>query len=598
MPVSTSHHKLAITRANELWSRIVYGLIIALAVWAVTRTLWPVLWFAAVVAVQFLDHWLAAPMRRNEVYVQTRGREVAYLATFALNTAVYSSISVLCWLVGGLEGHLFAILIPIGGLLNVALQAQSSPKLMLAGCLPHAAYLVILPLLSILFEATANPLGMAFVMIGGLLYLIHLAVAVRRNGKASLDLNVALKLAKQERLRAEQANQAKSEFLTVMSHEIRTPLNGVLGMAQAMAAEELPERQAERLEVVRQSGEVLLTLLNDLLDISKIEAAKLDLEKGLVDLPEIASHAQAAFAPLAAAKGVSMKVWVADAAKDLRQGDPMRVRQILFNLIGNAVKFTESGRITARVTSTGDEVVIEVADTGPGIAPEVVSTLFERFTQADASNARRYGGSGLGLSIARGLARLMGGDISVHSALGHGSTFTARMRLPPSGEQRPAAPAPEAAAAPVAAVPADASPGEEAGGELRILAAEDNATNRLVLKTLLEQMGLSATFVENGREAVDAWRASRWDVILMDIQMPEMDGVTATREIRRAEAEQGLPRTPIIALTANAMAHQVAEYTAAGMDGLSPKPIQLPNLLATLQSVLASGEAAAGEAAA
>jgi signal transduction histidine kinase/ActR/RegA family two-component response regulator len=595
MPVSTSHHKVAVTRAKELWSRMLYGLIIALAVWAVTRTFWPAVWFAAVVAVQLLDHWVAAPMRGNAVYVQTRWREGLYLASFALNTAVYSSISVLCWLKGGLEGHLFAFFIPTGGLLNVALQAQSSPRLLIAGCLPHAAYLIALPLLSILFEATANPLGMGFVVVGGLLYLLHLGLAVRRNEKASTELNVALKRAKQERLRAEQANAAKSEFLTVMSHEIRTPLNGVLGMAQAMAADELPERQAERLAVVRQSGEVLLTLLNDLLDISKIEAAKLELEKGLVNLPELAAHAQAAFSPLAAAKGVSMKVWVADAAKPPRQGDPMRVRQILFNLIGNAVKFTESGRITARITASGDEIVLEVADTGPGMSPEVLSTLFERFTQADASNARRYGGSGLGLSIARGLARMMVGDITVHSAVGHGSTFTARLRLPESAAQ---AAAPEPTPAPVAVPPGPAAavlgPEPVADGEdgLRILAAEDNATNRLVLKTLLEQIGLGASFVENGAEAVEAWRTGRWDLILMDIQMPEMDGVTATREIRRMEAESGRPRTPIVALTANAMAHQVSEYRVAGMDALSPKPIQLPQLVATIQEVLAAAEAA------
>ncbi|HEY8615271.1 ATP-binding protein [Phenylobacterium sp.] len=594
MPTRASHHNLAVTRAKELWSRVLCGLIIALAAWAVTRTVWPAVWFAAVLAVQMLDHWLAAPIRRDPNHVPTRLREGLYVASFALNTAVYSSISVLCWLQGGLEGHLFAFFIPTGGLLNVALQAQSSPRLLLAGCLPHALYLIALPLLSIVFEASANPLGMGFVVVGGLLYLIHLAVAARRNDRAAAELGGALKVAKLERLRAEQANAAKSEFLTVMSHEIRTPLNGVLGMAQAMAADELPKRQAERLEVVRQSGEVLLTLLNDLLDISKIEAAKLELEARDVDFVDLARHAQAAFAPLAEAKGVTMKVWVADAAKDLRTGDPMRVRQILFNLIGNAVKFTDSGRVTARVTSVGDEVVIEVADTGPGIPPEVLSTLFERFTQADASNARRYGGSGLGLSIARGLARLMGGDITVHSVVGHGSTFTARLRLPSSGETRAAPPAPSATARAAAPAPAPEPAQDGAQDGLRILAAEDNATNRLVLKTLLEQVGLAAHFVENGREAVDAWRAGRWDVILMDIQMPEMDGVTATREIRRLEAELGMARTPVIALTANAMAHQVAEYTAAGMDALSPKPIQLPQLIATLQGVLAAPAEDAG----
>jgi signal transduction histidine kinase/ActR/RegA family two-component response regulator len=577
-----------VTRAKELWSRLGYGLIIALGVVAITRSAWPAVWLVAVVAVQLLDHRLAAPMRRDPTYTPSPAKDAVYTASFALNTAVFSSVSVLCWLRGGVEGHLFAFFIPTAGLLNVALQAQSSPRLLLAGCVPHALYLLALPLLSILFEAGVNPLGMGFVTLGAALYLTHLVQAARRNEKASADLAAALKVAKQERLRAEQANAAKSEFLTVMSHEIRTPLNGVLGMAQAMAADELPERQAQRLDVVRQSGEVLLTLLNDLLDISKIEAAKLELEDGRIDMADLGRHAQAAFAPLVEAKGVSMKVWVADAARTPRRGDPMRVRQILFNLIGNAVKFTDSGRVTARITASGDEIVIEVVDTGPGIPPELLGSLFERFTQADASNARRYGGSGLGLSIARGLARLMGGDITVHSALGHGSTFTARLLLSETGEA--AAPAPGPSARPVANTTPPAA--DDANTPVRILAAEDNATNRLVLKTLLEQVGLAATFVENGREAVDAWRAGPWDVVLMDIQMPEMDGVAATREIRRIEAQEGRARTPIVALTANAMAHQLAEYTAAGMDALSPKPIQLPQLIETIGRVLESADTA------
>jgi CheY-like chemotaxis protein len=272
------------------------------------------------------------------------------------------------------------------------------------------------------------------------------------------------------------------------------------------------------------------------------------------------------------------------------------VRQVLYNLMANAVKFTSEGRVTVRITATDDEVVIEVADTGPGIPPAALPTLFERFTQADATTTRKFGGSGLGLSVSRGLARLMGGDVTVHSDLGHGSTFTARMRLPVTDVPAPAAPAPVAPAPAAVSAPAaepapEAAQQEDAGG-LRILAAEDNPTNRLVLKTLLEQIDLSPVFAENGRQAVDAWRDGKWDIVLMDVQMPEMDGVAATREIRRLEAETGRGRTPIIALTANAMSHQVAEYRAAGMDALSPKPIQMAHLVATIQAALAQSPAA------
>jgi CheY-like chemotaxis protein len=350
--------------------------------------------------------------------------------------------------------------------------------------------------------------------------------------------------------------------------------------------------------VIRQSGEVLLMLLNDLLDISKIESARLELEDGVVDIEELAGQAQAAFAPIAEAKGVRLKVWVSDWAKGARRGDPVRVRQIVYNLMANAVKFTSEGRVGLSVSANGDELVIEVTDSGAGIAPEVVPTLFERFTQADATTTRRFGGSGLGLAISRALARLMGGDITVESALGVGSTFTARLQLPPT--EAPAAqpkPAPRPAARKAAAKPAEPKrPAPEADAGLRILAAEDNPTNRLVLQTLLEQVGLFATFAENGKQALDAWRDGRWDVILMDIQMPEMDGLAATKEIRRIEAAEGRVRTPIIALTANAMSHQVAEYNAAGMDGLAPKPIQLPQLIEALQQVLGAAEEAQDEA--
>jgi two-component system, sensor histidine kinase len=592
MPKSANYHDIAVTRARDVRARTALGVFITATSWYVTQSAWALAWFAAFMATQAISVAVGRPMQKDARRVPTRARAMGFLASIGFSAAVFASISALVWYQGGLEGRLFAFVVLMGGMLNIALQAQSHRTLFWVGCLPFMPLIVGLPLSTMLLEPQVHQGAMAFVVAGGILYIGHVVVAVRQNDKSSAALRSALHQAKSDRLRADQANKAKSEFLATMSHEIRTPLNGVLGMAQAMEAEPLPPKQKDRLDVVRQSGEVLLMLLNDLLDISKIESNRLELEDGVVDVEELAEQARAAFAPICEAKGVRLKVWVSDAAKDLRRGDPVRVRQIIYNLLSNAVKFTAEGRVGLHISANAEELVIEVTDSGAGIPAEVLLTLFERFTQADATTTRRYGGSGLGLSISRALARLMNGDITVESAMGVGSTFTARIALPAAeGLQRPPREAPKPVrVAPHKTKARSKKKPKETDAALRILAAEDNATNRLVLRTLLEQVGLYATFVENGREALEAWRKGRWDVILMDIQMPEMDGVAATREIRREEAEKGLVRTPIVALTANAMAHQTSEYTAAGMDGLAPKPIQLPQLIGVLETVLEPAE--------
>jgi signal transduction histidine kinase/ActR/RegA family two-component response regulator len=364
---------------------------------------------------------------------------------------------------------------------------------------------------------------------------------------------------------ANAANIAKSQFLANMSHEIRTPLNGVLAMAEVMDRGDLTPTQRERLGVIRQSGELLLSVLNDILDLSKIEAGKLELTSHDFDLERLALSVRDGFSALAEEKGLKFAVDVAPEAAGAWRGDGDRLRQIFSNLVSNAVKFTAQGSVTAGFEAAdAGGLRLTVADTGVGIPADKIANLFEKFTQADSSTTRRYGGTGLGLAICRELAQLMGGQISVISEEGKGSTFIVELPF-----QRGLAQAEEEAA------PAELAVQQRS---VRVLAAEDNPVNQKVLKAIVEPMDVELSIVGDGRSAVEAWRGGEFDIILMDIQMPVMDGITAAKTIRAAETNENRARTPILALTANALVHQVEEYMEAGMDGHVAKPIEISKL--------------------
>ena len=394
---------------------------------------------------------------------------------------------------------------------------------------------------------------------------------------------------------ANAANVLKSQFLANMSHEIRTPLNGVLAMADVMAMDRLPIKQRGRLDVIRQSGGLLLTVINDVLDISKIEAGKLTLVEEDFDLETLAATARASYGVMAQARGLDFAVEIDPAADGVWRGDANRIRQILGNLLSNAVKFTLTGAVAARfAVDPQGGLLLEVSDTGVGVPAGKLPQLFEKFTQADSTATRRFGGTGLGLAICRELAQMMGGQITAESREGEGSVF--RVRLPLARGQV-AAPAPMipsqapdlAASSPSEALQPDrvAQPeAEEAGRPLRLLAAEDNLTNQQVLAAVMASLGVEVEIVADGAAAVAAWAQGDYDLILMDIQMPVLDGIGAAREIRRLEAGSGQGRIPIVALTANALAHQVADYLAAGMDDHVAKPIEIAKLYETICTVM------------
>ena len=384
--------------------------------------------------------------------------------------------------------------------------------------------------------------------------------------------------------RADDANLMKTQFLANMSHEIRTPLNGVLTMAEIMAMGELPVEQRKRLDVVRQSGGLLLNILNDVLDLSKIEAGRMTLSEEDFDLEAALSPVHDLFAPSATEKGLEFVMRTMPGAKGGWRGDPGRLRQILGNLVSNAVKFTYSGSITVLLDQVADQLVITVRDTGVGIPAEKHAVLFEKFAQVDNSATRRFGGTGLGLAISAELAQMMGGRIAFESTEGLGTTFRFS--------------APLMRATGIEAVQFDDGlfDDEEEASFLRVLAAEDNVTNQQVLTAVLASVGCALEIVPDGAAAVAAWKTGRFDIILMDIHMPIMGGVEAATAIRALERNRGLPRTPIIALTADAMTHQVAEYLAAGMDDHLAKPIEIKLLIDTLQRVSQASEISAAPA--
>jgi hypothetical protein len=450
-------------------------------------------------------------------------------------------------------------------------------------------------------------IGFGVTIFQGLLTLVFAVIVIRQLGALELRRCNLEELAghlRQAQRQAEAASDAKSAFLANMSHELRTPFNGLLGMLSLLQSTPLTQTQAMQLRTARESGEHLLAILNDVLDISRLESGRLELDAQDIDLYRLVRDTESLMRVQAHTKGLELRIDLATQVPRWVHADAKRLKQILYNLLGNAVKFCDQGRVSLMVelppgsnTAAPGMVAVRfsVIDTGPGMDEATQARLFQRFSQGDATITRRYGGTGLGLEISRNLARLMGGDIHVRSTVGQGSCFTVDLPLPvveaPAAASPEPMPQPENAAGEPLALAEPPQTSAEPVPRLRILVVDDHPVNRILMEALLEQLGHEVRLSENGAEAVEQAGREPFDLILMDIHMPVMDGLAAARTIRELPAPAG--QVPIIALTADAFSESRDRVREAGMNDFLAKPVQLDDVRQMLRQHFSAAPAPA-----
>ncbi len=499
-------------------------------------------------------------------YAQIEQVVLAFILVGVSATGViYANVAwVYCAFVGSVLLPLMVRLFSIGGEIYYALAAMTG---FFIGVMMLAAWRI--------YQASSDALELSY---KNQELIENLTQAQTQLEEANANLQAEIEHVKQmehelkrERDRAEKMSKAKGEFLANMSHEIRTPMNGVIGTLQLLEDTTLDDSQREYVRTAHKSADALLGILNDILDLSKIEAGKLDIEIIQFDLREVINDLVTLHALKAEQKGVILRSDIDERLPERVKGDPTRMRQILINLVSNALKFTEQGEICVclNVIDANNETVtirVEVRDTGVGISREAQQKLFTAFTQADGSTTRKYGGTGLGLAIVRQLVGLMYGEIGVDSVPGEGSTFWFVVPLGAVADEEIEAPA---------AAEAHAEPQALQG---TVLLAEDNPVNQMVATKMLEKIGIECEVANNGVEAVEMLQQRRYDAVLMDCQMPEMDGFEATRRIRELEQQSGRERLPVVAMTANVMEGDRERCLTAGMDDYLGKPVKLDEL--------------------
>jgi len=564
--VANDTHRLT---GSRLVSAVAAAVVVGIGLGAMTACLW----LASLMVGETLAFLITRRFKGGRSGTP-RERALFVWASIPINLS-WGGLAVLLWLNGDDRLRIAAVAIWCGQVVYTQnFRHQSVPLLVLNGLAPMVS-LIVFPFLFL--PDTGSAAGTAR---WGLLLLVATTVNVMlQNRAAAQRMDELTRGLHQEREKALEAARAKSTFIAVASHELRTPMNGLLGMAHALQRSALDPTQREQVQLMIKSGDSLMQLLNDMLDLSRIETGRVELAPAAIALEPVVREVVDAWRDAAAFKDLSL---TADFAPDLPvgiQADPLRIRQVLTNLVSNAIKFTAQGGVSVEVRATpgpnGHTISIAVIDTGPGVPAHAAERVFDSFTQADETVSRHYGGAGLGLAIARSLARRMGGDlILLPSPSGARFLFTFE--------------ASEAELSAETAVAAD----EPALNQLRVLMAEDNAINQLVVRAMLEPTGVALTVVDNGQEALKAMAETRYDCVLMDINMPVMDGVTALQAIRAGEVGADVP--PIIALTASAMAGDREHYLALGFDEHLGKPIKPADLIMAIFRA-ASAQSADGE---
>lgn len=570
--------RVAGSRRKNTWLRLGVTFCIAILLHVYIRGAWAWIWAAIYTATYGFELWATRPSAfRPESVTPTWRRALAFATPFA-TSAAFGALSIILFTSPVRFAPTLGAMLLAGALLNVVVIKAHSPTATLAAAAPHAFYLLIAPL----FAKAANPgANLADALWFGAVLLIVSAVFASRTLHAALKAEADAKAeAERRRHDAEEAVAAKSAFVAMISHELRTPISAILAGAARLHSE-LPDAGAKvRAQLIADAGGLMRTLLNDLLDFSRLEAGRMSVEKTPFNLRQGLADTLRLWRPEAARKGLRLRVTGAARLPRWVAGDALRLKQVLNNLLSNAIKFTERGAVTVVLDAqtAGDQLLLSVTvtDTGPGVPDAALPRLFTPFDQLQASVARQHGGSGLGLAISRELARLMGGDLTVARGLEQGASFTLTARLDPVEP------------------PIAANEGRSIAGR-RVLVVDDHLVNRRAIALVLEPFGVIATLASSGEEALELLNAAAFDAVLMDLYMPGLDGRDATRILRAGSGPNR--HAPVIAVTASATAKDWEACAAAGMNAYVAKPIDPGELFEALTHALSDGSEDAERAA-